>query len=297
MHIATILLPDFMLIAFGVILARWTHWGPDFWAGLEKFVYFILFPAMLFYSTARLQLDWANLGTMMKIGMVCSLCGIALSWAGKWFIRAKPRYYESGMQTAFRFNTYLGLALASRFEDPMVLGLMAMVLSVNIPLCNVAAVYSLAQGKASLLPALLKNPMLVSTAAGLLYSMAGLPLPDVVAASLLRLGNAAIALGLLLVGTGLTLKGISGNKLLVTYLTTIKLMVLPCIAWLIGRWAGLPPQQLQVAVLFAGLPTASSCYILATRMDGNGPITAFLVSVSTIGSALTMTFWLAVAAQ
>ncbi len=35
--------------------------------------------------------------------------------------------------------------------------------------------------------------------------------------------------------------------------------------------------QLQIVVLFYALPPASSTYILATRMGGNGPLVAFLI--------------------
>lgn len=293
MHIVTLLLPDFSLILIGIALARWTHWGTTFWQGLEKFVYFILFPALLFYVTARLEFRIADIGPMIKTGILASMCGMALAWAGKMFIKAPPRFYASGMQTAFRFNSYLGLALASRLGDPAAVGFMAMLLGFHVPLCNAAAVYSLAENKKHIARELARNPMLVSTVAGVLYSLCGLPLPDVIATTLSRLGNASIALGLILVGTGLKLSGIRGNTLLATYLTSIKLLVLPCVALLIGQWLRLPPVQLQVVVLFCGLPTATSAYILATRMGGNGPITAFLISISTLLSALTIPFWLA----
>jgi len=67
------------------------------------------------------------------------------------------------------------------------------------------------------------------------------------------------------------------------YFTAIKLMAIPAVAYVLGRWIGLPPLQLQIVVLFCSLPTASSCYILAARMGGNGPITAFLISLGTAG--------------
>jgi predicted permease len=45
---ALLLLPDFALIALGVALLRCGWLAPDFWSGLEKLVYFVLFPALLF---------------------------------------------------------------------------------------------------------------------------------------------------------------------------------------------------------------------------------------------------------
>ncbi|MFM2008751.1 MAG: hypothetical protein RIR02_701, partial [Pseudomonadota bacterium] len=60
----------------------------------------------------------------------------------------------------------------------------------------------------------------------------------------------------------------------------------------LGRWMELPALQLQIAVMFSALPTASSAYVLATRMGGNGPLAAFLISVGTLLSIITLPFWL-----
>ena len=48
MSFAILLIPDFALILFGFILNRITGWERDFWSGLEKLIYFVLFPALLF---------------------------------------------------------------------------------------------------------------------------------------------------------------------------------------------------------------------------------------------------------
>jgi len=77
------------------------------------------------------------------------------------------------------------------------------------------------------------------------------------------------------------------------YFTTIKLVAVPAAAYGLGRWFGLPTLQLEIVVLFCAMPTASSCYILAARMGGNGPVTAFLISLGTLVSAITLPFWLA----
>ena len=57
---------------------------------------------------------------------------------------------------------------------------------------------------------------------------------------------------------------------------------------------GIEGLQRDVAILFATMPTASSAYILAVRMGGNGPLTAGLVSISTLGSMVTITLWVTV---
>jgi len=293
MQIVSLLLPDFSLIALGALLYRITRWGDEFWSGMEKLVYFLLFPALLFYSTARLQLHLETSGHLVQVGMLATAVGIILTWLGKPFIKTAPMVYESGMQTAYRFNSYIALALASRLGGDEGVGLMALLLGFGVPLCNMAAVHALAHRNGNLFKELRQNPLLIATASGLLFSVAGLHLPEVASAVLSRLGNASIALGLLMVGAGLRLSSIGNNKLMSAYFTAIKLMAVPATAFVLGRWLGLPALQLQIVVLFCAMPTASSCYILAARMGGNGPVTAFLISLGTLMSAVTLPFWLA----
>ena len=49
---ALLLLPDFLLIALGAGLRRVRIFEAPFWRGLERFVYFVLFPALLFRALA-----------------------------------------------------------------------------------------------------------------------------------------------------------------------------------------------------------------------------------------------------
>lgn len=293
MEILNLLLPDFSLIALGVVLYRITNWGEAFWAGMEKMVYFLLFPALLFYSTARLQFNLAVTGSLIQTGLLSLLTGVALTWLGKPFIKATPMTYESGMQTAFRFNSYIALALATRMAGAEGAGLMATLLGFGVPFCNIAAVHALAPKNGNLFKELARNPLLIATASGLLFSFAGLHLPEVADVVLSRLGSASISLGLLMVGAGLRLSGLKESKVMVGWLVFVKLVAVPAAAFLIGRHLQLPPLQLRIVVLFCALPTASSCYILAARMGGNGPFTAFLISFGTVLSAVTIPFWLA----
>jgi len=292
MQVISLLLPDFILILMGVIIFRITDWGGAFWAGMEKMVYYLLFPALLFYSTARLQLNLATTGKFVQVGVLALLSGVALTWIGKPFIKAGPMTYESGMQTAFRFNSYIALALASRLAGEKGVGLMALLIGFGVPLCNMAAVHALAHRSGNLFSELARNPLLIATGSGLLFALCGFTLPEVASAVLSRLGSASIALGLLMVGAGLRLAGIREDKLMTTYFTAIKLLAVPAVAYVLGRWFELPTLQLQIVVLFCSLPTASSCYILAARMGGNGPMTAFLISLGTLVSAVTIPFWL-----
>ncbi|MFJ7568036.1 AEC family transporter [Herminiimonas sp. NPDC097707] len=292
MHIVNILLPDFMLILFGAILFRVTQWGDEFWAGMEKLIYYVLFPALLFYSTARSPINFAATGQFLQIAIAACLAGIALGWLAKPLFRAGPMIFESGLQTAFRFNSYIALAIAGRLGGDQGTSLMGLVIGFAVPLCNMAAVHALVKNKGRLLLELLKNPLLMATMGGVVFNLLGFQLPDLAGAFLSRLGNASIALGLIMVGAGLRLTGLHSAKGIAAYFLAVKLLAVPAITYALGKWVGLSPLHLQIVVMFAALPTASSCYVLAVRMGGNGPFVAFLISGGTLISMATLPLWL-----
>jgi hypothetical protein len=296
MSIATLLVPDFSLIMIGFVLIRCTDWGPQFWSGLEKIVYFVLFPALLFYATSRTPFDFHATGTLLQVAIGTTLCGIALGWLAKPLFRPAPMIFESGLQTAFRFNSYIALAVASRLAGEHATALMALIIAFTVPVCNFAAVHGLLHKSGGLWREVVRNPLLLATLGGIIFNLCGLHLPEVLNATLSRLGNASIALGLIAVGAGLRLSGLHQSKAIAAYFLAVKLLVLPLIALLAGRHLGLPPLQLQIVVMFCALPTASSAYVLATRMGGNGPLVAFIISAGTLLSTLSLPFWLSLAA-
>ena len=121
---------------------------------------------------------------------------------------------------------------------------------------------------------------------------AGVALPGLLLQIVARLGEASIALGLLSVGAALKLRGASGDRAATIYFTAVKLLALPALAWWVGRALGLNGVYFDSAVLFAALPTATSAYILAVRMGGDGAGVARLVSASTVAAMLTLPLWI-----
>ena len=292
MSILSILLPDFLLIVLGFVLYRRAGWGLEFWTGLEKLVYFVLFPSLLFYATSRTPFDFSQSGRLLQTALLTTAAGIALGWLAKPLFKVGPMVFESAVQTAFRFNSYIALAVASRLAGDAGTALMALIIGFAVPICNMAAVHALAHRKGGLGMALVKNPLLVATISGVLCNLAGLHLPEIANATLSRLGNASIALGLITVGAGLRGSDTARPNGIAAYFIGVKLLALPAIAYFVGRWLQLPPLHLQLAVMICALPTASSAYVLAARMGGDGPFVAWLVSAGTVASAVTLPLWL-----
>jgi predicted permease len=70
--------------------------------------------------------------------------------------------------------------------------------------------------------------------------------------------------------------------------------VLPCLAWALAQYFELNPLQTMVLLIFSALPTASTCYVLASRMGYNGPYVAGLVTLSTLLGMVSLPFALGI---
>jgi predicted permease len=294
---ALLLVPDFLLILCGLVLCRWTALGRSVWEGVERMVYYLLFPVLLFNSILKSPLQpGATLGLALAgVGVVG--CGIALAYALRMWPAVDARLHASGAQTAFRFNSFIALALAERLAGPQGLAWVALLIALCVPLCNVAAVWPLARhGGQGYVREIVRNPLILSTLAGLVANLAGVQFPDVVSAALQRLGLAALPLGLMAVGAGLKFGGLKPAPGLATALLAIRHVLLPMLAIGLCLWLTLPAAQALILVGFAALPTAPSAYVLAVRMGGQGAYVAGLVTVSTLLCALSLPLWLSVLA-
>ena len=167
-----------------------------------------------------------------------------------------------------------------------------------MPVCNLAAVWPLARhGGQTFGREIVRNPLIISTVAGLAANVAGLHWPEPVATALQRIGLAALPLGLMAVGAGLRMGELRAAPWLATALLAIRHAALPLVAIAITALLALSPMQRAVVVAFASLPTSSASYVLAARMGGNGPFVAGIVMVSTVLCVVTIPLWMALLAM
>ena len=295
MQDALLLLPDFALILTGFLICRYTPLNRPVWDGAERLVYFLLFPALLFTAIVRNPISLANALPLAGAGLAVVALGVVLAYALGALPGVDARLHASGAQTAFRFNSYVALALAERLAGSAGVAWMALLVSVCVPLCNVAAVWPLARhGGQGYLRELARNPLIIATSSGLLCNLLGLKLPALADTTLGRMGAAALPLGLMAVGAGLQLGALREGPRLAAALLAIRHVLLPAWAVLLVLTLALPLGQQAVVMAFAAMPTASSAYVLAVRMGGHGGYVAGLVTVSTLLAMVALPVWLAV---
>ena len=287
MNYAQLLFPDFSLIVCGYLVCRYTALDRKVWQQVESLVYFFLFPVLLFQSIVRSPLDFRATSSLIGAGLLMSLAAIALAyslphipWLGQ---RIDRREHAASAQVAFRFNSFIGLALAEKLAGAEGLQLIAVLIGVCVPLFNVAAVWPMARhGQRSFAGELVRNPLIIATACGLIANVLGFSIPYWLEPTVTRIGAASLALGLLAAGAGMQFAHLADAKVLTVALLTIRHLLTPLIGILLALAFGLSAVQSSILLAFSALPTASSAYVLAARMGYNGAYVAALVTLSTI---------------
>jgi hypothetical protein len=289
------LVPIFLVIALGTLIKRFDFPGEGLWQPLDRLTYYVFFPALLLHTLATADLTtfdvwpmaytlWAGLFTMVALLM---LLRATSNLSGPQF--------ASVFQGAARWNGFVALAAIGQLFGPEGVTLAAVAFATLVPTVNVLSVTILTRyagdepaGLGTVLRLISKNPLILACAAGIFLNITGLRLPGPLAPTADILGQAALTLGLLAIGSGLRLDHAYQTKGIVLLTSTLKLIVMPLL--LLGWcWVfdieGLP----RLVILLCGtVPGATSSYILAKQLGGDATLMASLITGSTIFAAFTM---------
>ncbi|MFO1244509.1 MAG: AEC family transporter [Ramlibacter sp.] len=299
MNYAQLLFPDFSLIFCGYLVCRYTALNRTVWEQVESLVYYFLFPVLLFQSIVRSPLDLGAASSLIGAGLLMGVTGIAMAyslphlpWIGA---RIDRRDHAASAQVAFRFNSFIALALAERLAGPQGLLLIAVLIGVCVPLFNVGAVWPMARhARSGFLRELVRNPLIIATATGLVANLLGFRMPVWLEPTVTRIGAASLALGLMAAGAGMQFGQLASGKTLAVSVLAIRHFVMPLVALAYSVLFRLDPVQATVLLAFSAMPTASTCYVLAARMGYNGAYVAALVTLSTLLGMVSLPFALGV---
>lgn len=296
---AQLLFPDFSLILLGYLVCRYTQLNRPLWEKVEALVYYLLFPVLLFHSIVKSPLDLQVASRLMGAGWALGIAAIGLAYALPHLPGLRRHIsgpdHAASAQIAFRFNSFIGLAIAERLAGPQGLQLIAVLIGVCVPLFNVAAVWPMARhAQRSFLSELVRNPLIIATVGGLISNLLGFQMPVWLEPTVTRLGAASLAMGLMAAGAGMQFGALARAKTLAVAVLAIRHVITPAMAWGVSKLFGLDPTQTTILLAFSALPTASSCYVLAARMGYDGAYVAGLVTLSTLLGVVSLPFALGV---
>jgi len=164
-----------------------------------------------------------------------------------------------------------------------------------IPILNIMSVWVLAHYAAptrlswgQILLTIARNPFIWACGLGLAANLIGLRFPAWIDDFIDALGRSSLALGLLVVGAGLQLRGVLRPDPPAILSCFLKLIVMPAMAITLGHAFGLSGTNLAVVACCSSVPTASSAYVLARQMGGDAPLVAEILTLQTALAIITM---------
>lgn len=296
--------PVFLLLVLGNLLRRLGfpdgRSAPDaagFWAGADRLVYWLLFPALLFQETSRAPLGDGVLGSyalilfgaMLFAGIVslaiARLCGSSNEAAGSIF------------QGAMRHNTFIAFAVCDSLFGAAGMAQAALVTALLVPATNVSAVSVLVLLRHDrnsgglgrrLLQELVRNPLLIAIALGLACNVTGLPVPQVLRDGVGLLARVALPLALLCIGAALHIRALRQAGLSTLISSLCKLVLFPAVIFALVALVGLSGMPAMVATIYGAVPTAVSGYALARQLGSDAELMAVIITAQTLAAIVTM---------
>ncbi|MBA2374689.1 MAG: AEC family transporter [Rubrobacter sp.] len=293
-------LPFFALVFCGYGAGRLGLLSEASAAGLNTFVFYFALPAFIFSLLATTPVDDALNASFAAAYLIAGLGTAAVAaFLGVWFFGAgRGAAVLRGASASLGNTGYMGLPLiAAAFGSEAAIA-MALGLTLEVVVMMPLAIVILEADKgpesrlseliSTVASALVKNPLIISIAAGAAVSFSGLELFPPVGNFAELLGDAAGPCALFTLGATLAGREISGGLAEVSYLTFFKLAAHPAAMWATMSLFGVNPLWTKVAILGASLPVAANVFILARQYDEYVDRTSGAILVSTIVSVITV---------
>jgi predicted permease len=300
MYVVNTLGPLLALIALGAALRRWRFASTSFFREINRLLYWIALPALLFYQTAEatIQGDAAlRVFLVLLAGMV--VC-IGLGYLVAWLLHLPRIAVGAFVQGAYRGNlAYVGLpvillALAAPGGQPApgINSLAVLSLAFLIPIYNLVAVVVLLAGRSAeprsgqtvrrMLLAMATNPLILACAAGLLFVVLKWRLPPMIRQTCVALGQMSTPLALLGIGATLTAVSLRDKLIPASAASLIKVVAAPVAGYLVGSWMGVAPTELRIALIFLATPTAAASYVMAEQLGSDEKLAGAIIVLSAI---------------
>lgn len=301
-ELLTIVLPVFALIGLGAGAAKLGLINPLVGDALGRFAFLLALPALLFRTLVS-----ANLPAGAPWGYWASYFGaMALIWPAGQFLARRVFGLPpgdaviAGLAVAQANTVMVGIPLIVKAYGEAGAVPIALLMGVNLPITmTVATVFveaaregDLRQKARGLARNLATHPILIAIVAGMGGGLAGLTLPPALDTTLALLAQAAVPCALVALGTSLIRFSLRRDLPVAAFVSAGKLLAMPGLVYLFGRFAGLEPLYLGAAVIFASAPVGVNVYVFASRYQTGVDMSSGAITLSTIAALATTTFWL-----
>jgi len=301
-----VVLPVFALIFAGWAARRAGVFGPNASTELNRFVVWLALPALLFDVVANAR--WSEIwrpGFVAVFGLSVSL--VFAATVALRLRRSGPLADAAidGLNAGYGNVAYIGFplmlaALGPESATPTLIATLITVcvlFAVAVVLIEIGLQSEAHPGRlaAKVGAALIRNPIVVGAALGVLVQLSGFGVPAPVERVLKLLGGAAspcalVALGLFL---GAEREAPRSDVRSASMLVGLKLILQPALAWALATAFHLPGPLTHAAVLLAAMPTGTGPFMLAEFYRREAGLTSTVVLTSTVISVATISAYLA----
>lgn len=293
--------PIFLTMLLGWFFKRIGLMDDSFVSKMNKFVFKAALPALVFQDLATVDFFEAWDGRFVAFCFLATLINICAVTAVSYLLRDKSLQGEF-IQASYRSSAaILGIAFIENIYGSAGMGPLMIVASV--PLYNVMAVLVLTvmkpeRGKidkallVKTCTGIVTNPIIIGIAAGVMWSLLGLPMPVILEKTVKNVAVLATPLGLMAMGASLEMKRAFAKLKPAAAATMIKLVILAAVFLPIAVHMGFTREKLVAILVMLGSATTVSAYVMAKNMGHEGVLTSSVVMLTTFFSAFTLTGWL-----
>ena len=287
------------MMVLGFLLHEKTPLLNDSFAGyLNTFVFQIALPTQLFKNLSESDFYTVWDGGVVVFCFAVSLLSILLMFGVSQMLRDRSQRAEF-IQAGYRGSqALLGTAILQNMYGEA--GPLALVLIGAVPLYNVAAVVILTlmapdgghldrKTLGKTVRGIATNPIILSIAIGLLWSLFKIPQPVIMQRAVSSLAATATPLGLLALGASIDPKKAAGCWKPAVVSSIFKLFVFAVLFLPLAVWLGWRGEVLTAVLLMLSSPTTVSCFSMARSMGHEGTISSSAVMLTTVCSAFSFT--------
>lgn len=302
MNIVTTIIPIFIIILLGWLARVYGFMRPEFLQQANRLVFYLAIPAMVFRSISKTSLSDQFDGMVVMLSMLAVCVVFCCAWILGSIMDVDRSQRGTYIQNSFHGNLgYIGLAVSFYYLGREGFVRASILVGFMMIIQNLLAVIALqvfsendsaSQRKWAVVFKVLGNPIIISALAGILVSVAGIPIPLVLGRCLDILSDLALPMALLIIGASLSFDMVQSRLMTILSAGVMKLFLLPGIGYLLYRiWDVAAAAYLPGIILLAS-PTATVTYVMAKEMQGDSELAVATISVSTLLSAITFTLWL-----
>ena len=288
-------LPLFFTMAVGYFLRQIHFVDEPLLKKLNKLVFNVFLPLLLFINIYQSDLETSfRLKTILTA--VCSVLALfVVLCAVVPLIEKDGRRRGVIVQGIFRSNYILfGAPLVFGVFGDQGMGTVSVISAFVVPLYNmlsVAALETFSQGQVNvkkILKGIVKNPLIIASALGILCLVASVPLPQAVDKTVSDLGKVATPLGLVSLGGFFKFSDTKRFIKQLVIIVTGRLILCPAAFLPIFIKMGFRDVELMALATMMGAPIAVSSFIMAQQQGADADLAGQSVAFTTLFSVFTM---------